>query len=133
MVYYSVIKAGPGRDDFSNPQAVVVHPHKGIKYVKPVVVLTDRGTYSSGSLAAMCARAIPNMMLLGDTTGGGLGMPNGGQLPNGWTYRFSVTQTWTLDKSADFENGVPPDKRVILDWANLTEDEVLEAAIQELL
>jgi C-terminal processing protease CtpA/Prc len=51
---------------------------------------------------------MPNMTVMGDTTGGGLGLPNGGQLPNGWTYRFSITRT--LDPQGNnFENGVPPD------------------------
>ncbi len=66
------------------------------------------------------------------TTGGGLGLPNGGQLPNGWTYRFSITQALTLDKNPNYENGVPPDIRVLFNWKDLTKDEILERAIAEL-
>jgi C-terminal processing protease CtpA/Prc len=73
------------------------------------------------------------MVLLGDTTGGGLGMPNGGQLPNGWTYRFSVTQSLTLGKSPAYENGVPPDIHVSFDWNVLSTDEILEQGIEEIL
>lgn len=104
----------------------------GPRYLKKVVVLTDRGTYSAGSFTALGTKAIPNMVLIGDTTGGGLGMPNGGQLPNGWTYRFSITQSLTLDKKPDYENGVPADIPVSFDWSDLTKDEILEAAIAEL-
>lgn len=130
LVNYSVIKTGPGHNDFSEPEPVYIQPQNGPRYGNKVVVLTDRGTFSSGSLMALASKALPQLMLMGDTTGGGLGMPNGGQLPNGWTYRFSVTQALTLDKSPDYENGVPPDVLVQMDWNNRNVDEILDRAIQ---
>ncbi|HKK88503.1 MAG TPA: S41 family peptidase [Saprospiraceae bacterium] len=133
LVYYSRIKAGVGHDDFSNASGAYVQPYDGVRYTKNVMVLTDKGTYSSGSLLALATKAIPQVSLVGDTTGGGLGIPNGGQLPNGWTYRFSITQTLTLDKKPDYENGVPPDITIQFDWSNLERDELLEAAINKLL
>ena len=133
MVNYAIIKTGPAHDDFSDPEPVIVEPHDGIRYEKPVMVLTDRGTYSSGSLLALATKALPNVTLVGDTTGGGLGMPNGGQLPNGWSYRFSITQSLTLDHRPDYENGVPPDSPTQLDWSDLTRDEILEEAIKLIL
>lgn len=133
LVYYSRIKAGVENDNFTNPSGAYVQPYDGIRYTKGVMVLTDRGTYSSGSLLALATKALPNVSLVGDTTGGGLGMPNGGQLPNGWTYRFSITQTLTLDKNPDYENGVPPDVMAQFDWNDLSKDEILEMAIDELL
>ncbi|WP_273567592.1 S41 family peptidase [Maribacter halichondriae] len=132
LTNYSRIKNGPGRNDFSEAEPVYVSPHNGIRYTNKVIMLVDRGTYSAGSFTALATKALPNIILMGDTTGGGLGLPNGGQLPNGWTYRFSITQALTLDKSAEFENGVPPDIRVLFDWNDLTKDEVLERAILEL-
>jgi C-terminal processing protease CtpA/Prc len=133
LVYYSRIKNGIGHNSFSEASGAYVKPHNGVRYTKNIVVLTDRGTYSSGSLLALGAKALSNISLVGDTTGGGLGIPNGGQLPNGWTYRFSITQTLTLDKEPDFENGVPPDIMVHFDWNDLSKDEILKVAINELL
>ena len=78
-------------------------------------------------------KALDQVTLVGDTTGGGLGVPNGGQLPNGWIYRFSITQTLSLDQKPDYENGVPPDVFARFDWSDLSKDEVLEYAIRELL
>ncbi len=132
LVNYSRIKTGKGHNDFSAPQPVYVEPFKGIRYNKKVAVLTDRGTYSAGSFTSLATKALPKMVLIGDTTGGGLGLPNGGQLPNGWTYRFSITQALSLDKNPEFEKGVPPDISVLFDWSNLTKDEILERAILEL-
>jgi len=132
LVYYSRIKSGSGHNDFSVEEPVYVSPYEGLRFTKKVAILTDRGTYSSGSLVSLAAKALPNIMLIGDTTGGGLGLSNGGQLPNGWTYRFSVTQALTLDKNPEYENGVPPDISVIFDWNDLTKDELIERAIAEL-
>jgi C-terminal processing protease CtpA/Prc len=128
-VYHTRIKNGPSHNDFSEKEAVVVSPAGSVRYTKPVVFLIDRGTYSAGSFTSIAAKAVPNITLMGDTTGGGLGLPNGGQLPNGWTYRFSVTQTLTLDGDPSYENGVPPDVRVDFDKSDLTKDEILDAAI----
>lgn len=128
-VYASRIKAGPGRNDYSEIQYAHVVPHDGIRYDREVVVLTDRGTYSSGSLFALAVKSIPNMTSVGDTTGGGLGLPNGGQLPNGWTYRFSITQTLSLTGDPSFENGVPSDSTVQFNWNATDRDEIIDAAL----
>lgn len=133
LVYYSRIKSSTQHDDFSEISEALVQPSNRNRYTKNIAILTDRGSYSSGSLLALAAKAIPHITLVGDTTGGGLGIPNGGQLPNGWLYRFSITQTLTLDQKPDFENGVPPDIPVLFDWNDLEKDEILEAAIDELL
>ena len=53
---------------------------------------------------------------MGDTTGGGLAIPAGGALPNGWYYRFGVSRTLAPD-GVNYENGVPPDHVVLLDPA----------------
>jgi C-terminal processing protease CtpA/Prc len=133
LLYYSKLKTGKAHNDFSEPKEAKVKPYNGLRYKKKVMVLVDRGTYSAGSFTALATKAIPNMTLVGDMTGGGLGMPNGGQLPNGWTYRFSITQTLNLQKSPDWEMGVPADIPVQMDWDNRNTDEILERAIQEIL
>ena len=133
ILNYSRIKTGPAHNDFSEDKPVKVTPHDGIRYTNKVMVLVDRGTYSAGSFTSLATKALPNMILVGDTTGGGLGLPNGGQLPNGWTYRFSITQALTLNKNNAFENGVPPDIKVSFDWNDRTKDEIIERALKELL
>lgn len=130
LLSYSRIKNGPEHNDFSEIEEVWIEPNENnILYLRPVVVLTDRGTYSAGSFTALSIKQIPSMLLVGDTTGGGLGMPNGGQLPNGWTYRFSITQALNLQLDESWENGVPPDVRVTIDWNDRTKDEVIDSAV----
>lgn len=136
LVWNSYLKIGPGPDDFSDPQPAYLEPvdaDKRLTYDKEVVVLVDRGTYSAASFFTLGARALPKFTIIGDNTGGGLGMPNGGQLPNGWTYRFSISQTLTPD-GENFEDGIPPDERVLLSPVNRLQgkDPVLERAIERL-
>lgn len=133
LTNYSRIRNGAGRNDFSDAEPVYVEPRDSLRYLRPVAVLTDRGTYSAGSFTSIATKALDNVILVGDTTGGGLGLPNGGQLPNGWTYRFSITQALTLDLDPSYENGVPPDVVANFDWTDLETDEILERAIEELL
>lgn len=131
-LYRSRIKNGPGRDDFSELESAFVAPSTGFNYTGKVMVLVDRGTFSAGSFTALATKALPNMVLMGDTTGGGLGLPNGGQLPNGWTYRFSVTQTLDLNGN-NFENGVPPDIIALLNREDTSRDEVIDRAVLEIM
>jgi len=55
-------------------------------------------------------------------------------LPNGWTYRFSITQTLDLSGN-NWESGVPPDIQVNLNEADRSKgiDTILERAIKEIL
>lgn len=133
-LFDSYIKSGPGHDEFSAPLSVYAKPSGKSQFIKKIIVLADRGTYSAGSYFTLSAKAIPNMVIIGDTTGGGLGMPNGGQLPNGWVYRFPVTKTLTPD-GINYENGIPPDIYCILknNDTNSGLDNVIERALIEIL
>ena len=129
---YSETRNGPGYDDFSAAEGFFYNPHDGIRYSKPVIVLVDRGSYSATTFFSLTTKALDNVTLLGDTTGGGGGLPNGGQLPNGWTYRFSVSRLLDLNMVNYAEQGVPPDIVASFDWTDLTKDEILERAMEEL-
>jgi C-terminal processing protease CtpA/Prc len=76
-------------------------------------------------------KAFPYVKVIGDTTGGGLGVPNGGQLPNAWTYRFSVTQTLTPE-GKNFENGIPPNITIWMQDSTSAKgfDDIIERGIQ---
>jgi len=97
-----------------------------------MLLLRQPMTYSAGSFFALATKEIPNLVLMGDYTGGGLGVPNGGELPNGWEYRFSITQALDMNGN-NYENGVPPDIEAFIDWEDRTKDEVIERALLELL
>lgn len=136
-LYQTQIRAGSGHDEFGEMLTVYAADSSLLgknPYTKPVAVLVDRGSYSSTSFFAVCTMAYDNIRLFGDYTGGGLGVPNGGVLPNGWSYRFSTTRTLAID-GGNYENGVPPDVRVLLDPASTAQgiDNIIEAAADWIL
>lgn len=137
LLYQTQVKSGPGHDAFKDAETVYAADSSLLgknPYTKPVAVLIDRGSYSATSFFAICTMAFDNVKLFGDYSGGGLGLPNGGILPNGWAYRFSVTRTLAND-GQNYENGVPPDVRVLLDPACTDQgiDNVIEAAADWIL
>lgn len=131
QVYTVQHKSGPGHNDFEAAKPVYA-PAKSLldkPYTKPVAVLIDRGSFSATSYFAICTQAFDNVKLFGDYTCGGMGMPNGGALPNGWTYRFSCTRSIAND-GGNYENGVPPDVRVLLNPSASAQgiDNIIETA-----
>ena len=136
-LYHTQIKSGPEHDAFTELTTVYADStdysdvFTDEPYTKPFAVLIDRGSYSATSFFAICTMAYDNIKLFGDYSGGGLGLPNGGALPNGWTYRFSVSRTLTKDgEHPEYENGVPPDVHVLLDPALTAQgiDNIIETA-----
>lgn len=136
QLYHTQIKSGPDHDEFTEMATVYADSVCLLKepYTKPFAVLIDRGSYSATSFFSICTQAYDNIKLFGDYSGGGLGLPNGGELPNGWTYRFSITRTFALDGN-NYENGVPPDVRVLLDPECTAQgiDNVIETAADWIL
>ena len=68
-------KTGPAHDDFSDPKPVYIEPSDGIRWQKPVVVLTNRRAYSATNDFVNSMNQFPNVTLVGDKTGGGSGLP----------------------------------------------------------
>ena len=131
LLYQTQVKSGPEHDAFKDAETVYAADSSVLDnpYTKPVAVLIDRGSFSATSFFAICTMAYDNIKLFGDYSGGGLGIPNGGMLPNVWVYRFSATRTLANDGN-NYENGVPPDVQVILDPACTAQgiDNVIEVA-----
>ncbi|HAN77581.1 MAG TPA: peptidase S41 [Bacteroidales bacterium] len=129
-VYSSSLKNGPGQHEFSPSEKVYLSPYKGINYTKKVVILTNRLCYSATNLFVAIMSNLPNATIIGDTTGGGGGIPVNAELPNGWTYRFSATVT-TLPNGQNIETGIAPTLKVDLSPADEAAgiDTILETAI----
>lgn len=131
LTQYWLYKNGPAHNDFSDPEEKYLEPHDGPRYAKPVVVLTNRKCYSATNDFVLMMDALPNVTLVGDTTGGGGGLPFNAELPNGWQYRFSSSMTIAPD-GFNVEHGIPPDVQVDLDPADEAEDvdTVIEKALE---
>ena len=123
-------KKGPGHDDFAQPYDYYFEPAKGhIHYLKPVVVLANRGSFSATNNFVSIMKGLGQVTVVGDTTGGGCGLPFTSELPNGWRVRFSSCPI--MDPQGRLtEFGVAPDVRVDLDPDDRTHDALLDTAIR---
>ncbi len=129
----SRIKTGPEHDAFSGWSDMHIHPRAGRVFTGQVVVLCNRHSYSASSRFALMMQALPHVTLMGDQTGGGGGIPVFGELPNGWIYRLSATQT--VDPEGNhIEEGVAVDVQVTLDPADEAAgiDTIIEEALKRL-
>nr|WKN39139.1 S41 family peptidase [Tunicatimonas sp. TK19036] len=124
-------KDGPGHNDLTEPVKKYVDPKGDYQYKAPVVVLTNRSCYSATNFFVQIMKNFPNVVVMGDNTGGGGGLPINRELPNGWTYRFSSTVTTTV-AGENIENGVAPDIRVDItdEDKQAGRDTILEEALR---
>ena len=78
-------KTGPGHKDFSEPFAYYYSPAENhVRWLKPVIVLTNRSTFSAANNFVSVMKNLPNVAIVGSVTGGGSGMPFSSELPCGW-------------------------------------------------
>lgn len=123
-------KTGKGHNDFSSPEKLYIEPN-GVIWKKPVVVLTNRAVYSSANHFVMLVKPLPQVVVMGDKTGGGSGLPLNSTLPNGWTVRFSACPILDIEgKHTEF--GIAPHEEVQItsaDWNN-GRDTIIERAIE---
>lgn len=130
---YMSHKTGVGHTDFSAPVAVKTPAHKSIQWQKPVVILTNRMSYSATNSLISRMKMAPKAMVIGDKSGGGGGLPLSSEIPNGWMVRFSACPMYDANMQQT-EWGIDPDLKVDLlpsDEAN-GYDTIIEMAISYL-
>ena len=127
---YMSYKNGPGHDDFSSPEPIYVEPATDrVRWQKPVVVLTNRRSYSSTNDFVGKMKEMPKATLIGDRTGGGSGLPFSSELPNGWSVRFSASPMYNSDMQHQ-EFGIDPDIKVDMTSEDMQKgkDSIIEQA-----
>lgn len=126
---YIAHKNGPGHSDFSTPEPEYIEPANGLRWQKPVVVLTNRSCYSSTNTFVRNMKVCPQVTIMGDRTGGGSGMPFTSEMPNGWLVRFSACPMYDADMQ-QIEFGIEPDIPVNMNLEDLkkNKDTLIEAA-----
>lgn len=129
LVGYNQHKTGTGHSDFSSMEPKYLEPSAGIRWYKPVCVLTNRGVYSAANEFTAYMKQFPLVSIVGDHTGGGAGMPFSNTLPNGWVVRFSAVPMSDAQKKS-IEFGIEPDHLVQLTKEDFLkgEDTIIEYA-----
>lgn len=109
LLGYISHKTGPGHNDFSAPHPYYLDPapQGRVMWGKPVVVLTNRSTFSAANNFVSVMKLLPNVKIAGSVTGGGSGMPFSSELPNGWGVRFSACSVLDAEGNST-EFGIAP-------------------------
>lgn len=131
LVGYTCHKTGRGHSDFSVPEAEYLKPSMGVRWQKPVIVLTNRECFSSANTFVRNMKECPLVTILGDHTGGGSGLPFSSELPIGWSVRFSACPSFDANMQ-HIEFGIAPDIPCGLDPTDVArgEDTLIETARQ---
>ncbi|MEE9427725.1 MAG: S41 family peptidase [Paracoccaceae bacterium] len=113
----------------------IVQPFDDTPLTQPVILLTTRLTASGAEIFTMAMREIPQVIVMGEPTSGGLSDILDFDLPNGWRLGLSDQTYLTPDGSLYEAIGIPPDIKVEIDAAALGrgEDPLLEFAIEQAL
>ncbi len=109
-----------------------IQPSGSFRYKKPVVVLINGVSFSATELFATMMSQLPNVTLVGDTTGGGGGGQAFYTLPSGRQIRISIEDFRRYDDQPIEWNGVPPNIVVMQTAEDLqnAHDLQLERAIE---
>lgn len=131
LVGYMQHKNGVGHSDFSKPVELYNSAHKGLQWRKSVVVLANRKSYSATNSFISRMKLAPRATVIGDTSGGGGGLPISSELPNGWMVRFSASPMYDVNMQ-NIEWGIEPDIDVQLKQEDLDagKDSMIEKAIE---
>ena len=129
LVGYISHKTGKGHNELSEPYPYYFEPTKNhLHYLKPVVVLANRSSFSASNNFVSIMKSLQQVTVVGDTTGGGCGLPFTSELPNGWRVRFSSCPVMDAQGRLT-EFGVAPDVRIDMNEKDRSRDAILDAAI----
>ena len=127
LVGYWHHKTGPGHNEFSDLEPLYADTALILsKWLRPVVVLSNRRSYSATNTFISMMRYADNCAIIGGKSGGGGGMPLSYEMPCGWTVRFSSVRLYDRDKN-DIEDGIKPHR--VVTQKSIDKDDLIETAI----
>lgn len=122
-------KSGTGHNDYSSATKLTVMSKEcPSKWLRPIVVLSNRQSYSATNFFINCMTQVSQATIIGGKSGGGGGMPLSYEMPCGWTVRFSSVKMYDINMKS-IEEGIDPDIKVTTNKTD-TKDEIIERAIQ---
>ncbi len=133
LVSKHLYKKGPEHNDFYPPREVFLEPGGPNQFTKPVIVLMNRHSYSAANHFILHMKALPHVVLMGDDSGGGGGIPLEKEMPNGWILRYSATVTLSPD-GQNVEHGISAHIKMDLERESELQgrDNILDTAVQML-
>lgn len=105
---YVQINTDPRVKDIEMPLARTIAPRGTWQYTRPVVVITGRRGYSATESFVAAMRTLPQVTVVGDTTGGASGNPTTFPLGNGWQFTVPRWLEFGPDRQPIEWRGVAP-------------------------
>ena len=109
----------------------MIAPRGSWQYLRPVVVITGRAGFSATESFIAAMRTLPNVTVIGDTTGGASGNPASFALGRGWSYTVPQWIEFGPDRQPIEWRGIAP--HVALPWMPSTydrdRDPLIDAAV----
>ncbi len=113
------------------PLARTVAPRGGWQFTRPVVVISGRGGFSATETFVAAMRTLPQVTVIGDTTGGASGNPATFALGNGWQFTVPRWFEYGPDKQPIEWRGVAP--HIAIAWTpsqyDSARDPLIDAAV----
>lgn len=132
LAYEYRVRNGPDHNDFTHWRKVYsAKPDKKIWNNRPVMILTNRSSFSATEWFVLLMKLQSEVTIVGDTTGGGGAVPITRELPNGWILRVSNTQTRLPSGQVFQGTGIYPDVPVTIEKEDEEKniDTILERAM----
>jgi C-terminal processing protease CtpA/Prc len=105
---YVRLRNGAAHGDLTPFITQVLQPTGAAQFRGTVLLLTNRRVYSSAEDFVLALRVFPNVIKIGDTTGGSSGKPDTRELPNGWTFTVSTWIEYDLERNPIEDRGIAP-------------------------
>ena len=109
LAAFDKFRNGPRHDDFTDFYPRYVEPAGARRFTGAVWLLTSLRNFSAAEDFILLMRAIPQVTVVGDTSGAGAGYPLYRELPNGWSYRLTESLIYDEEKQLVEPAGIAPD------------------------
>lgn len=133
LIYgYYKNRNGVGKSDFTDFMTLGVAPLGPRQFLKPVIILTNRRSFSAAEEFVLMLHSRPQTRQVGDTTFGGVyTYPISSQLSTGWKYRVPSGVLYDAQKHP-IKGGIAPDITIQISQADSLagKDTILEKAIR---
>jgi hypothetical protein len=127
----SYVRINTDVSEVEMPLARTVGPRGGWQFTRPVVVISGRGGFSATETFVAAMRTLPQVTVIGDTTGGASGNPATFTLGNGWQFTVPRWFEYGPDKQPIEWRGVAP--HIAIAWEpgayDSTRDPLIDAAV----
>jgi carboxyl-terminal processing protease len=128
---YVQTRNGPAHEQLEPLTARTIAPRGAWQFLKPVVVIAGRAGYSATESFVAALRTLPNVTVIGDTTGGASGNPATFALGGGWSYTVPQWIEYGPDRGPIEWHGVAP--HVVVPWTpssyDRDRDPLVDAAV----